>query len=280
MEGAHLAFDNDDHEAALVLADRAVQISPGNGAAYYQRGKARFNSMEGDEDRALEDLEKSCRLAPGEDTAYIYIARIYDGRNQKKKALAALSEGIRVCPRKRDLYKYRAALYNEDGRIDLAEKDYNDYVATGGTSECFFLRGKFYEKCGRLENALRDYTTVIKRQNRRNQVDKLVLGYKYRAGVLRRLGRHREAIADLSEAFKGDQKDDEAIRSRGFEYIAIEDYKHALADFDKAIELAPQGRQGYEGRAAVYEKLGKKDLADRDRKEAEKLEAAPAELPI
>ncbi|MBZ0189745.1 MAG: hypothetical protein K8F91_26095, partial [Candidatus Obscuribacterales bacterium] len=58
-------------------------------------------------------------------------------------------------------------------------------------------------------------------------------------------------------------------------------YDRALADYTTSIDLAPQfAAASYEARSRVYQRIGKFDLAEKDRAKATKMRKAPAELPV
>lgn len=64
----------------------------------------------------------------------------------------------------------------------------------------------------------------------------------------------------------------QAFNSRGDVYFKKEEYDKAIADFTQAILLDPKDHFFYSDRAQAYEKIGRKDLAEADRKKADKLQ--------
>ncbi len=56
----------------------------------------------------------------------------------------------------------------------------------------------------------------------------------------------------------------QAYNDRGFAYARKGDYDHAIADFDKAIALAPRDAMAYSGRGLVYAEKGDYDRAIAD----------------
>ncbi len=66
--------------------------------------------------------------------------------------------------------------------------------------------------------------------------------------------------------------DDEAFTKRGHAYLLMGEYNKALSDLSGAIALDPgYGAGAYEERSLVYEKMGKLDLAARDKQKAKSL---------
>ncbi|MBZ0189870.1 MAG: tetratricopeptide repeat protein, partial [Candidatus Obscuribacterales bacterium] len=79
---------------------------------------------------------------------------------------------------------------------------------------------------------------------------------------------------------KVDSKDDETICLRATQYLEMGQAQQAIGDFSLAVKICPDSARAYEGRANVYDRLGKSALAQKDRQQAKLLKAAPAELPI
>jgi tetratricopeptide (TPR) repeat protein len=67
-----------------------------------------------------------------------------------------------------------------------------------------------------------------------------------------------------------------AYNNRGNAYIADGAYDRAIADFDKAIEIAPNYAKAFNNRAVAHDKKGQHDLAMRDLEEALKIDAGYA----
>ncbi len=65
------------------------------------------------------------------------------------------------------------------------------------------------------------------------------------------------AMNHFTRLIAKDPKDAASYLGRGKAYSGLKDYKKALVDLDKAIELDPQEIEGYRARAVV--KLAKKD---------------------
>ncbi|MFX5514186.1 tetratricopeptide repeat protein, partial [Acinetobacter baumannii] len=54
--------------------------------------------------------------------------------------------------------------------------------------------------------------------------------------------------------------------NRGDCLVNLAKYKEAVADYSAAIKLNPERTRAYVSRAKVYDKMGRSDLADADRK--------------
>jgi tetratricopeptide (TPR) repeat protein len=73
----------------------------------------------------------------------------------------------------------------------------------------------------------------------------------------------RASLADLDEAIQLNPSNADAYYGRGLAYSASQQYESAIADFTRAIELAPRART-YDSRGKVHLKAGNFAAALRD----------------
>jgi tetratricopeptide (TPR) repeat protein len=85
-------------------------------------------------------------------------------------------------------------------------------------------------------------------------------------------GEHQKAILDINKVIERNALDYEMFCVRAVEHTHMGKLKEALADYGKVIDMEPEYTPAYERRARVFDKLGKTDLARRDRATAEKLD--------
>ena len=126
-----------------------------------------------------------------------------------------------------------------------------------------------------------DYNSAALCDDERSTVRVKPIALNLRVDLLTKLGRHKEAIKDLTELLKSNPGEDELMRKRGDSYTALKEYSRALQDYNKAIALEPEfARPVYESRSKLYKEMGKEDLAKRDLEKALKMKATPAEKKI
>lgn len=70
-------------------------------------------------------------------------------------------------------------------------------------------------------------------------------GYRLRAAIHSKAGRHADAVADLDEAIKLSPKSAALYARRGDEHFLLAKFKESVADYDKQIELAPASGPGH-----------------------------------
>lgn len=290
LDGAKKATHMNDFEAGKALAQEVLRRDKRSSLAYFFRGQCYYNSIDGSDQAAVADFKKAVELGLDDLTAadaFQYLARIYYEKGELPKAIACLNKSISLSPKQSSSYRFRALMYVDLGQFDKAEADYDKCVSISPTGFLvYFNRAKFYESRKRFKEALQDYDHMITYlSNEKDKVkyqEKLALVYRYKATLYSQLGRHKEAIKEISEAIaRGGKRVSEEYMIRGEEYYALGDSQSAVDDFTKAIDLSPGTYSGaYFGRSKAYRKLGKIELAQADEKEAKSIKDAPAEKPI
>ncbi|MBK9143332.1 MAG: tetratricopeptide repeat protein [Candidatus Melainabacteria bacterium] len=277
LAAARDAQEKNAYYEAYQFARKAAALEDRSGEAHYIIGVGLCASAYGDEDEALAELKRAIDLGFEDGNLYEYMAKIYDGKKQYGEAVKALTRAIELRPTDIGLYGERAAMYVFTGDLKQAEKDYTRRIEMSDSrrSESLLIRGRFYEGQKRYEEALADYTAAVEHDLR--ETDEL----RARVGALVALGRRKEAVEDLDEIIERNPNDDDSIRTRGNLYFELGNLESALKDFSTAIQHSPdQDRLAYEARARVYDRLGRKDRAEADRKAAREIADAPAEKPI
>lgn len=270
-----------DNDAAETLLTEAIRLNDKNSVAYYWRGRIRCNGIAGKDKAAMADLQKAIALGFSEAEVYLVLARLLDADKQPQKALEALAIGIELDPTNRDMFKSRAAINAALGHKEEALKDYQQLAKLDPESTApLFQQAQVYESMKKFDEAGAIYRKMLPMSESKQKVPLKAIAYKRLALLSSNKQQHREAIDYLSEAMKFDPEDDEPIRMRGLEYMKIKEYEKAIADFTEAIDIVPDSASNFSARADAYEKLGKAELAEKDRAEAKRLHDVPAERPM
>ena len=120
-----------------------------------------------------------------------------------------------------------------------------------------------YENNHEYEKALAIYRKMLKNRYE----DSLVLR---EVTCLRGMGKPDEALKVLNALITHNKADDIGYLNRARLYESMGKHAQAIRDYSTAIDLSPSTTYLKE-RAAVYDKIGRKDQAERDRKEAERM---------
>jgi tetratricopeptide (TPR) repeat protein len=72
------------------------------------------------------------------------------------------------------------------------------------------------------------------------------------------------AMPHCEEALQLAPKEPAILDSRGYTYLRMKDYQHAIEDYDAVLKASPRLAPSLFGRAIAYAALGKNDLAKAD----------------
>jgi tetratricopeptide (TPR) repeat protein len=164
------------------------------------------------------------------------------------KAIAELTEALKMSPDNADLYKKRA-----EAHADIAL--HTDFDSEGADEI------KKTEKMLAIE----DYSAAIKLNPEDAQ------SYQKRGMIYKLLENDQKALADCNQAIAIDSDMDSAYWFRGLLYSGQNKFKAAIDDFDKAINLNKGEACYYWTRGEAYEKRGDLDNAFADFREAARL---------
>ncbi len=169
--------------------------------------------------------------------------------------------------------RYPAAILSFDRAIDLK----SDFV------QAYLMRGKASVANGQLSQAIVDFTGVLKLQPRSTQAllergavnlelkkfqlaaddagqaigidPKLAAAYNLRGMALRSMGSASQALADFNRAVELAPNDDNYFQ-RGVTYQGLGRHNLAIADFDQVIQFRPDGASAYFARAESRRAIG------------------------
>jgi tetratricopeptide (TPR) repeat protein len=186
-----------DHDGALALFNKALELDPDNATVLNSRGLAYSNK--GDEERALADYDLALQKRPNFPSPYnnrgliflrrgelqraydeinialslntganrytnlLNLGRVQTLRKQYESALTYFAEGKPLNPGGWQIPGYRCITYTEMGRLDEALADCNEVLAQHSKfAGPLARRGNVYRAKGDLDAALRDYNEALK----------------------------------------------------------------------------------------------------------------------
>jgi tetratricopeptide (TPR) repeat protein len=170
--------------------------SEANRARAYNNRGITYTHQE-DFDRAIADLTEAIRLDPTWAGAYSNRGRAYREKGEDHRAIADLTESIKLDPRLAIAYYGRGRAYSNVGDFDRAMADFSEAIRLDPTSSPFpyLWRGRLYRGAGELDRAIADFTEAIR-------IDP-TLGFSYfsRGQAHFQRGAIAESLADLDQAF-------------------------------------------------------------------------------
>lgn len=261
-----------DYEKALVDANKALSIDPTLPDAYCYRGISEMRL--GFFDKGLTDLNKSIDLNNKNTEAFYERAACFQNQAKLNEAIKDYSRVLELMPECvlarinraicfRQQAKYSDAIYDCTKAIDVEPKAGYAYL---NRAQCY-LRLNDPEKavadCNKLISMLSPFADHALQKE----------AYIFRAEGYELLKNYAGAIADYDFLQKEilPEPDPLILYLRGKAKVNSSNYKAAINDLSRAIQLRSRAIPYYEERARAYEKLGEPELANADRQIAQQI---------
>ena len=118
-----------------------------------------------------------------------------------------------------------------------------------------------WNQCGYWKNSINLLSHTLK------VTDNNWLAYNNRGVVYKGLGNYRQAIEDYNRAIEIKPDYAEAYNNRGNAYNGLGNYRQAIEDYNRAIEIKPDYADAYNNRGIAYNSLGnyRQAIEDYDR---------------
>jgi tetratricopeptide (TPR) repeat protein len=133
-------------------------------------------------------------------------------------------------------------------------------------------RGTTYRDLGNMKSAMQDF----KESMRINRTD--AWGPFHYAKQLHKEKKYKEAIEYYNMSTRLDPKQYWFHYDKARAQISIGKYKDAIAELNTDVRLDRHRTQAYSARAQAWEKLGRKDLAESDRKQGANVDLTKVDL--
>jgi tetratricopeptide (TPR) repeat protein len=234
-------------DAAIAACGRLIASGKDRNLASTYRGRGLAYRMKDEYDRALADLSEAIRLNPQIAAAYSDRGLVYNRKGEYDRAIGDLNEAIRLNPKLVAAYSNRGLSYNYKGDYDSAFADLNEAIRLDPKyAAAYNNRGLAYKNKGEYERAIADLNEAIALQPN-------ATSYRNRALAQGGKGDYGRALTDLNEAIRLNPKYAAAYSDRGFVYEKKGDYDRAIADLNEAIRLDPTHAKRPRERLAVLE---------------------------
>lgn len=213
---------------------KAIEVDPEYGRAY--KKLCEWYSAHGDWKTAVELATKALSVKRADFSALLERAAAYSSMHKDKEALADF-----------DLYMSKTEL----------PKDYRHRL------KIQVQRAGLLENMKQYDRALAVYRSLLKEHYEDSIVFREV-------ACLKAMHKPDEALKSLNSLIAHNKFDDNGYLNRARLYESIGKHKEAITDYSTSIDLSPS-TTALKERASVYDKMGRKDLAEKDRKEADRL---------
>lgn len=231
------------HNLSLEQLNHNILANPKSAIALVERGNAYL--LDGDAENSSADFKKAIALDPRCAKAHIALSRCYQCLKKWPEAFAELQKAAQVATPAFavDAIFEAAFLHRELSQYSQALAEYNQVVNSGLLSKkrlsyAIFQRGEVYFRTNKFDLALADANAAIKAD------PEFMLPRLMRARLYTRDNNFNAALADCSYIIKC-----------GGEKFTGGAYK----------SLGGEAKDAYEERALIYHKIGRDDLAKKDR---------------
>jgi tetratricopeptide (TPR) repeat protein len=246
--------------------DRAIQLDPGNAAAWeahamtcaeqgeFAKAAEDFNKLLKDDednvtahlalgevltkmerfDEASKHIERVIQLKPESPLGYMLRAELHLAKKEVNVALADLDQALRVNPRDVRALLIRAEVHQEVGDLAAAKDDVERVLGLSpDLPEGVILRSLLSAEDGKLVDAIADLESVLKR-DATNVSWRLQLASYYSQDK-----RPRKAIEIFTKLLDEDESNWIARQARADTFLNIGKHAEAIADFETALKQKP-----------------------------------------
>jgi tetratricopeptide (TPR) repeat protein len=225
------------------LLDRITFHDPITGIAFLNRGHVQFARMK--MELAIADYTEAIRIAPGSKEAYTSRSRAYMLNGQNQRAIDDAKRAIKIDPSFAGAHIALGMAYHNAGRTKEALACADKAIEVDPESaEAYFRRGDFLRLADRSTEAMADYGRAMKLD------PDFASPYIGRGAINFEQKRYEAAIADYTIALDIDHRLLQALRYRGYAYLALGRDDEAERDFAKAVAVAPGMREEIETTSA------------------------------
>ncbi len=157
------------------------------------------------------------------------------------------------------VYYHRGVAYEKAGKFERAIDDYTSAISRFPLYyEAFFSRGTTYARMGRYDIAIEDYTRAISLKPSSYEA------YTNRGIANKNIGRRAEAVADFSKAIALSTSAGKAYFNLGVIRFEEGKFAESIDQFSRAISVDPMDAEAYGNRGIAYAVTGQPSAALKD----------------
>jgi tetratricopeptide (TPR) repeat protein len=232
------------YNKAISSFTAALQANPDRNIAFFiysLRAGAYLGT--GQLEKALVDSSASIQLNPKYAPAYYYRGIVYSRTDKRDKAISDYTAAIELNPGYTDAYLNRGVEYSNERKYKLALRDATMAIGLNPKyADAYHNRGIYYSEIGEFDKAIADFSQAI-RFNPRSMT------FHGRAVAYKDAEKFEKAITDYDRVIRITPKDTNDYAVRGSADLKKGNYKAALSDFEKAVQLSPNNASALSGLA-------------------------------
>ncbi len=255
--GEYYYEEKQDDEKALNDDNKSLELNPINAEAYNNRGMVYFR--QGKYDLAMTDYNKALNINPRNYMVFINRGNVYLKNGNHESALKDYNQSLNLKSDYFMTYNNIATVYLNQGKFDFALENFSKAVSLNPLYfKAYDDRGSVYGNKGQYDLAIADFNKAIE------LAPSYFHSYKNRGLLYFILKQYPTAILDFSKVISMDNNDADAHFNRGKAYSFINEEEKAIDDFNSLVLTNPNNGEIFNARGTSYFKLKKYDLAKAD----------------
>lgn len=266
---AQVLMNRGSYKDARVILKRIVEANPRDARALTALGVTHINSDENNQSLsrgfplAMDCFQKATTYDPKNEEAWARLADCTNINGDYVKSLQYAEKGIALNRSNPHILSLRAkavalsSLHRDKEALPVVEQ----LIKTGYKPiDSLFMKAACLENIGDYKGAM----AVYQQAEKISKTDTVIY---HQISCLEHLGQRTEAIKLLDKILASNPEDDAALHKRAKLKVTAGDLKGALSDYSLAIKSLPTTSLLNE-RANLYDRLGRADLAKKDREKA------------
>jgi Flp pilus assembly protein TadD len=230
-------------EEAVPILKEYLEKNPENAAVQFTLGKAYINSKQ--YEQAIPPLQKTLTLKSDQPGAHFYLGIAYSQMGQDADALKEFEAEIPISPDQDAAYSNAAAIFEKQGNLDKALEYYKKAVEIApNRPELHASMAAIYEKQGNQAAAQAEYKALAEADPAHAAITWFNIG-----AIAKNSDRNEEAVRAFQKAVELDPAYAAAHKELGYALVKQGDFKGAVAQFNKYLELAPKAADASEIRS-------------------------------
>lgn len=270
-----LLHDIEDYDNAITAFTKAIELEPGQMAAYGYRGDSYLKKN--DNDNAFQDFTKVIEGNPESkqlQDAYVRRSIVYQFNNNNENANADFSKSVELGLKESEAYANRALVYKQKGDYEHALADYTNAITIDQKNpDLYIQRAWTYWDLNKGVEALQDFATALNLHLDKESVIEFLEGPLHDISNIFLPGedydgkfpsdfplstRLLELYNDIIEKYP--EVPDGHLR-RGVYFMSMPDYANAITDFSAYLQLKSDDVFVTFLQGVCYDQSQKKSLA-------------------
>lgn len=230
-------------DEAVMVADELIADAPARPEPYLARGFVHAHLA--DTEKALGDIDMALALGAESPSTLVEGASVLNTIGEHAGALAIVNSVLEDGTRNLRALEVRATAYEASGEGAGAIKDSTTVLIARPSIDAYLVRARVRATNGDMYRAIRDYGQILKLNPDHGIAQSALVSI----------------MKDANTALANNPDDADALTTRAWVYLTRKKNQAALADFGKAVKLAPDNPTIYFGAGLLLADAGKKDVA-------------------